>query len=89
MGPVEVEGVAGEGGVKGIGRDRGKLRDERAVGWGSLCAFVFPALPGRGKERESSEAGWRGNPSCGRDAFPQLVEVTKGCGEREGRELAY
>jgi hypothetical protein len=88
LGPVEGEGVAVEGGVKGIGRDRGKLGDEGAVGWGSLCAFVFPALPERGKERESSEAGWGGNPSCGRDALPQLVEVTKGCGEREGRELA-
>jgi hypothetical protein len=54
MGPVEGEGVAVEGGVKGIGRDRGKLGDEGAVGWGSFCAFVFPALPGRGKERESS-----------------------------------
>ncbi len=80
--------MAVEGGVNGSGGDRDKLRDKGAVGWGSLCAFVFPGLPGRGKERESSEAGWGGNSSCGHDAFPQLVEVTKGCGEREGRELA-
>jgi hypothetical protein len=46
-------------------------------------AFVFPGLSGRGKERGSSEAGWGGNLSCGRNAIPQLVEVTKGCGERE------
>jgi hypothetical protein len=63
MGPVKGEEVAVEGGSKGIGRNRSKLGDEGAVGWGSLCAFVFPALPGRGKERESSEAGWGGNPS--------------------------
>ena len=60
LGSVEGERVAVEGGVKGIGGDRGKLRDEGAVGWGSLCAFVFPGLAGRGKERESSEAGWGG-----------------------------
>ena len=70
MGPVEGEGVAVEGGVKGIGRDRGKLGDEGAVGWGSFCAFVFPALPGRGKERESSEAGWGGIRRV--DAMPCL-----------------
>ena len=60
LGSVEGERVAVEGGVKGIGGDRGKLRDEGAVGRGSLCAFVFPGLPGRGKERGSSEAGWGG-----------------------------
>ncbi len=46
MGPVEGEGVAVEGGVKGIGRDGGKLRDEGSVLWSPLCAFVFSGLSG-------------------------------------------
>ena len=44
LGPVEGEGVAVEGGVKGIGRDGSKLRDEGSVLWSSLCAFVFSGL---------------------------------------------
>jgi hypothetical protein len=56
MGPVEGEGVAVEGGVKGIGRDGSKLRDEGSVLWSSLCAFVFSGLSGLG--------GW-GHRGCG------------------------
>ncbi len=67
--------MAVEGGVKGIGGDRGKLRDKGSVWWGSLFAFVFSGLSGlrgrghargvrRGRElgekRGSSEAGWGG-----------------------------
>jgi hypothetical protein len=48
------------GRVKGIRGDRGKLRDEGAVGWGSLFAFVFSGLSGLGEERGSSKAGWGG-----------------------------
>ncbi len=101
MRSVEDEGVAVEGGVKGIGGDRGKLRDEGSVWWVSLFAFAFSGLSGLGggghargvrqrglgKERGSREAGWGGDPSGGGNALPQLV-VTKRCGEREGRKLA-
>ena len=51
-----------------------------------LSFLLFLGGERRGKAARQDGGG---NPSCGRDAFPQLVEVTKGCGEREGRELAY
>jgi hypothetical protein len=66
---VRDERVAVEGGVKGIGGDGGKLRDEGSVWWGSLFAFVFSGLGGgehtKGvrrrrrleEERGSSESG--------------------------------
>ena len=86
MGPVKGEGVAVEGGVKGIGRDRGKLGDEIGrVGFSLCLCLSCSSWAGKGEGKQRGRMG--GNPSCGRDAFPQLVEVTKGCGEREWREL--
>ncbi len=41
------------------------------------------------REKGSRKAGWGGNPSGGGNALPQLVKMTKCCGEREGRELAH
>ena len=39
------------------------------------------------EEAARQEGG--GNPSGGGHALPQLVKMTKCCGEREGRELAH
>ena len=39
--------------------------------------------------REEAARQEGGNPSGGGHALPQLVKVTKCCGEREGRELAH
>ena len=44
FGSVEGEGVSVERGVKGIGGDRGKSRDEGSVWGGSLFAFVVSCL---------------------------------------------
>ena len=41
----------------------------------------------RRDEAARQEGG--GNPSGGGHALPQLVKMTKCCGEREGRELAH
>ena len=38
---------------------------------------------------EAARQGGGGNPTGGGHALPQLVKVTKCCGEREGRELAH
>jgi hypothetical protein len=40
---------------------------------------------GGAAERDEGEGICLG---CGRDAFPQLVKMTEGCGKKEGRELA-
>ena len=73
-------------------------------GGGSLFAFVVSGLSGLGggghargfrrrrglgEKRGSSEAGVGGDPSGGGHALPQLVKMTKCCGEREGRDLAH
>ena len=104
LGSVEGEGVSVERGVKGIGGDRGKSRDEGSVWGGSLFAFVVSCLSclGGGRhargvrrrrgcrdKRGSSEAGGGVNPSGGGHALPQLVKMTKCCGEREWEELAH
>ena len=39
--------------------------------------------------REEAARQEGGNPSGGGHALPQLVKMTKCCGEREGRELAH
>jgi hypothetical protein len=72
LGSVEGEGVTVERGVKGIGGDRSKSRDEGSVWGASLFAFVVSGLSGLddggyargvrrrrglGEERGSSEAG--------------------------------
>ena len=45
---------------------------------------------GEGRERrEAARQEGGGNPSGGGNALPQLVKMTKCCGEREGRELAH
>ena len=44
LGSVEGEGVTVERGVKGIGGDRGKSRDEGSVWGGSLFAFICSCL---------------------------------------------
>jgi hypothetical protein len=44
-----VKELVSRGGIKGIGGDRGKLRYEGTVGWGSLFAVVFSGLSGRSK----------------------------------------
>ncbi len=79
MAPVQGESVALERGVNRSGRDRGKRRDEGTVGRRAFCAFVFSCLSGlgarhRGKSNRKTLGG--GSPSCGRDAFPQLVKMT-------------
>ena len=38
---------------------------------------------------EAARQDGGGNPSGGGHALPQLVKMTKCCGEREGRELAH
>jgi hypothetical protein len=48
FGSLEDERVGVEGGIKAIGGDRGKLRDEGTVGWGSLFAFVLSDHSGVG-----------------------------------------
>ena len=40
-------------------------------------------------EEIGREAGGGGDLSCGGHALPQLVEMPKCCGEREGRERAH
>ncbi len=104
LGSVEGKGVTVERGVKGIGGDRGKSRDEGWVWGSSLFAFIVSCLSGLGggghtrgvrrrrglrEKRGSSEAGGGGDPSGGGHTLPQLVKMTKCCGEREGRELAH
>jgi hypothetical protein len=54
---VEGERVVVEGGVKGIGGDRGKFRDEGSVWWGSLFAFVLFCLVFLVLEEEDTQEG--------------------------------
>ena len=82
MGSVEGEGVTVERGVKGIGGDRGKSRDEGSV-WGVLflpLSFLVFLVLGAGDTQEGSdeeEDAERRVPVCQRRGAPRALKVLR------------
>ncbi len=74
----------GSRGSEETGANSGMRERSGGVLFWPLSFLVFLVVERR---EEAARQDGGGNLSCGRDAFPQLVEVTKGCGEREWREL--